>query len=136
MTTTPKRKADRQGRGENAQRAKTGKAARSDAKRLTALEAWVKITSGTIGSINRSVGTLSGGIDTLNGSLKANIAGGVAVSRILTRYLVVLRDILIEKGVVTHAEAVTLFEIADLESMLNDPSDPTKPQDGASGKSR
>ncbi len=83
------------------------------------LTAYAQHTGRVLDSLLRSSAHLGDGLDILNGSLKANIAGSVEAMGFLASQLIALRDLLVRKGVITAEEATAAAQIAELDRMLN-----------------
>jgi hypothetical protein len=92
---------------------------RRNRPRTVGLVAFAEHTGTVLDSLLNSVESLSHGLDTLNGSLKVNIAGSHEAMRFLGSQLVALRDLLVRNGVITPEEAIAVAQIAELERILN-----------------
>lgn len=92
-------------------------------ERIAGLEERASIMQNTIGSINRLVASLADGLPALNESLRVARTGALDMGLLFASYICALRDLLLEKGLITYEEASRIAEIAGLEHMLDRPSD-------------
>jgi hypothetical protein len=99
------------------------------ARRLVKLEQVTQIRGQVLDALSEHLAELTSSVFTLNAATKALDKGARETVVLLASQLIALRDLLIQKGVITAEEGAAVAQIADLERMLGQPWDAPKAPD-------